>query len=176
MKLIAHKYSGRKDIIKKTLDGGWSLDYNYVKETNLMNPIISISVSDDMAFSFFDYNYVVLNPNSAYKDFGSRERYYYVDPTQTVSVSKGLWHVGLILDDLMTYQSEILADTANIERSSSSYNLYLNDTFYNAYAYPRIGCKEFPSGFENNYSYLLTVCNTLDVITPQKIKKVLEVV
>ena len=74
----------------------------------------------------------------------------------------------LRLDVLSSYQDEILASRANVARSASNYNLYLNDDFYNALAYPRIGCKEFAFGFSSSYTYLLNVCNTLGTIEAKK--------
>ena len=60
-------------------------------------------------------------------------------------------------------KNDILDSTAIIERSSSAYNMYLRDDLYSAYGYPLIGCKEFPSGFENNYTYILNICNNAEI-------------
>ena len=81
--------------------------------------------------------------------------------TDIKSIAKGVFLVYTKLDVLMTYKTEILNSKADIERSSSNYNLYLNDDFYQAYSYPRIGCMEFPNGFSDSYSYILNVCNTI---------------
>ena len=126
-----------------------------------MNPSIRYTVNDDKDFTFIKWNYIILNYGSTSKDWGTRERRYFVDVNKVQNIAKGVWIIPLNLDVLSTYASEILESTANIERSSSDYNLYLNDTFYNAFAYPRIGNKVFPQGFSDTYTYLLTVCNTL---------------
>lgn len=161
MECYALNYKGNKKTIKKDLSQHDTLNYNYVNSTDLQSPVIRITYSDELDLQMLKYNYIVLNPSSAVKDFGKRKRCYFVDMSRTRNVAKGIWEVGLTLDVLTTYQSEILSSTANIERSASNYNLYLNDNFYNAFAYPRIGCRIFPSGFSDEYNYLLTVCNTL---------------
>lgn len=138
-----------------------TLDYEYVQDTSLENPQLYITYADSLDFSFFKYNYLILNPSSALSDFGNRRRCYFVDTEKTYSVSKGSWVVQCNLDALETYKKEILASVANVARSSKEYNLYLNDTFYSAFAYPRIGCKEFPNGFSDTYEFQLNVCNTL---------------
>lgn len=161
----ALNYKGNKKTIKKDLSVHDNPSYNYVNSTDLQNPIIRLSYSDDLNLQMFKYNYIVLNPDSTDKDFGKRKRCYFVDMSRTRNIAKGIWEVGLTLDVLTTYQDEILDSVANVAKSSSNYNLYLNDNFYSAYAYPRVGNIEFPNGFENDYRYLLTVCNTLNLET-----------
>ena len=43
---------------------------------------------------------------------------------------------------------------------TDTYNMYLQDNMYSAYGYPLIGCKEFPHGFDNQLTYLMTT-NTM---------------
>lgn len=161
MQARAYQYQGKQKQIKKNLGSSDIINIVYETGTSAINPSIRYTVSDDNEFKFFKWNYIVLNYGSTTEDWGNRERFYFVDVENVENIAKGVWIVPLKLDVLMTYSKEILASSANIERSSSNYNLYLNDNFYNAFAYPRIGCKIFPSGFSKNYNYLLTVCNTL---------------
>ena len=161
MQARAYQYQGRQKQIKKNLGSSDIINIVYVSGTSAMKPSIRYTVSDDNEFEFFKWNYIVLNYGSTAGDWGNRERYYFVDVENVENIAKGVWIVPLKLDVLTTYSKEILESSANIERSSSNYNLYLNDNFYNAFAYPRIGCKIFPSGFSDNYNYLLSVCNTL---------------
>ena len=163
MQARVYQYKGKQKQIKKNLGSGETINIIYTEGTTLLNPSLRYTVNDDTDFTFLKWNYVVLNFGSTKTDWGNRERYYFVDTGNVKNIAKGVWIVPLKLDVLSTYSKEILASTANIERSSSNYNLYLNDTFYNAFAYPRVGCKIFPSGFSDNYNYLLTVCNTLNL-------------
>ena len=92
---------------------------------------------------------------------GNTDYPYFIDLNNVINIGKGVFNVPMTLDLLEFYKSEILDSTAIIERSASAYNMYLRDNLYNAYGYPLIGCKEFPSGFSNNYIYLLNVCNSI---------------
>ena len=161
MQARVYQYQGKQKQIKKKLGSSETIDVIYTEGTTLLNPTLRYSVSDDTNFTFFKWNYVLLNYGSTETDWGNRERRYFVDTENVKNIAKGVWIIPLKLDVLSTYSKEILNSTANIERSSSNYNLYLNDTFYNAFAYPRIGCKTFPQGFSDSYNFLLTVCNTL---------------
>lgn len=161
MKLLAYNYKGNNKVCGKNLTSPTELDYNYIIGSDLKNPTIRISYNDNSTYSFFKYNYIILNPSSSDTDFGNRKRCYFVDVDNIVAVGKTLWDVPLRLDVLETYKKEILSTTTDVERSSDTYNLYLNDTFYSAYAYPRQGCLMFPWGFSDDYTYLLQVCNTL---------------
>ena len=80
-----------------------------------------------------------------------------------VNIGKGVFNVPMTLDLLEFYKSKILDSKAIIERSASSYNMYLRDDMYMAYGYPLVGCKVFPNGFNDSYNYLLNVCNSLGV-------------
>lgn len=161
MQARAYQYQERRNQIKKNLGSSDIINIIYESGTSAMNPTLRYTVSDDNDFAFFRWNYIVLNYGSTAGDWGNRERYYFVDTENVKNIAKGVWIVPLKLDVLTTYSDEILKSTANIERSASNYNLYLSDNFYNAYAYPRVGCKIFPGGFSDEYNYLLTVCNTL---------------
>ena len=161
MQAHAYNYQGKVNKINKDLGSYNIINIDYIAGTSALRPTLRYTVSDSAEFAFFKWNYIILNWGSTSKDWGNRERRYFVEAAQVRNVAKGVWEVPLRLDSLSTFAKEILNSTANVERSASNYNLYLNDNFYNAYAYPRIGCKIFPSGFNDNYNYLLTVCNTL---------------
>lgn len=155
----ALNYTGHKNTIKKDLSVHDNPSYNYVNSTDLQNPLIRLSYSDDLDLQLFKYNYIVLNPDSSEKDFGKRKRCYFVDMSRTRNIAKGIWEVGLTLDVLTTYQDEILDSTANILRNSEEYDMYIKDNCYQSLAYPRVGTIKFGSGFADDYTYLLTVAN-----------------
>ena len=153
----AYKYNGRYKTIKKDLKNGVLYNFEYENNTDIKNPVIRITKSDELPLDFFWKENIIELPGTANK----RKLLYFVDYKNSRNIAKGIWLLSLKLDALTSYQDEILASKANVARSSSSYNLYLNDDFYNALAYPRIGCKEFPFGFSDTYTYLVNVCNTL---------------
>ncbi len=159
MDILFYRYDGIQNKVNKRLGESVTLQGNFDITSEVMNPIIRISRADDAEFSFVKYNYLCINSGSSATDFGNRPRYYFI--TDIKSIAKGVFLVYTKLDVLMTYKIEILNSKADIERSSSNYNLYLNDDFYQAYSYPRIGCMEFPNGFSDSYSYILNVCNTI---------------
>lgn len=156
-----YRYAGRRNVINKTLGNYEVVDYNYIVNTDALRPTIRISHSDNSEFKIPGYNYAILYPEGTGTSWAERPRYYFIDCESVRSTAKGVFEMDLILDSLETYKNEILNSQANVSRSSSNYNLYLNDNFYNAYAYPRQGCLMFPWGFSESYTYLLQVCNTL---------------
>lgn len=159
MDILFYRYDGIQNKVNKRLGESVTLQGNIDISSEVMNPIIRISRADDAEFSFVKYNYLCINSGSSATDFGNRPRYYFI--TDIKAIAKGIFLVYTKLDVLMTYKNEILNSKADIERSSSNYNLYLNDDFYQAYSYPRVGCLEFPNGFSDTYSYILNVCNTI---------------
>lgn len=159
MDILFYRYDGIQNKVNKRLGESVTLQGNIDISSEVMNPIIRISRADEAEFTFVKYNYLCINSGSSATDFGNRPRYYFI--TDIKSIAEGVFLVYTKLDVLMTYKAEILNSKADIERSSSNYNLYLNDDFYQAYAYPRIGCMEFPNGFSDSYSYILNVCNTI---------------
>ena len=160
----AYKYAGHNNTIKKNLTEGSLYSFEYEINTSINNPTIRITRPENQTLGFFwDENIIVIEEAN-----GKRKLTYFVEYADSRNAAKGIWLLKLRLDVLTSYQTEILASRANVARSASSYNLYLNDDFYNALAYPRIGCKEFSFGFSETYSYLLNVCNTLSTIEAKK--------
>lgn len=155
----ALNYKGKRNVIKKNLAIHDNIQYNYINSTDLKNPVIRVTYSDELNLQLFKYNYIVLNPDSESLGFGKRKRCYFVDMGRTRNIAKGIWEVGLTLDELTTYQAEILDSTANILRNSEEYDMYIKDNCYQSLAYPRVGTIKFGAGFANDYTYLLTVAN-----------------
>lgn len=81
-------------------------------------------------------------------------RYYYI--TNIESEKTNLWRLHLHVDPLNTYASQILANPAVIARSTDTFNLYLEDSRYKAYADPIVVTRVFPSGF-NTFQYVLAM-------------------
>ena len=154
MEVVFYNYAGANNVINKDLGSGTTINCNMQVATDQLQPHVRVTFSDSDAFNAFAYNYCIVT-------LGTKAYPYFIDVNSIKNIGKGIWDVPMTLDLLELYKTDILDSTAIIERSSSTYNMYLRDNLYNAYGYPLIGCKEFPNGFSNNYIYLLNVCNSI---------------
>ena len=152
MNVNFYNYTGANNVINKSLGTPTSLECNMQVATEQLQPHVRVSFADSDNFEAFDYNYCIVT-------LDSKEYPYFIDVNNAKNIGKGVWDVPMQLDLLELYKTNILASTAIIERSSSNFNMYLQDTMYLATGYPLTGCIEFPQGFNNNYSYILNVCN-----------------
>lgn len=112
-----------------------------VEGTSIVNPDILV---ESETLPAGNYAYI--------SAFGGR--YYHV--TNIESEKTNLWRLHLHVDPLKTYASQILANQAVIARSSDTFNLYLEDSRYKAYADPIVVTRVFPSGF-NTFQYVLAI-------------------
>lgn len=156
MNVTFYNYTGANNVINKTLGTGTTIDCNMQVATEQLMPHVRVTFNDSITFDAFTYNYCIVT-------LGSKSYPYFIDVNSIKNIGKGVWDVPMQLDLLELYKSDILASTAIIERSSTTYNMYLRDDLYSAYGYPLLGCKEFPNGFSNNYYYLLNVCNGYNI-------------
>lgn len=154
MQVTFYNYTGANNVINKTLGAGPTIDCNMQVATDQLMPHVRVTFNDTNTFDAFTYNYCTVT-------LGTKVYPYFIDVNNIKNIGKGIWDVPMTLDLLELYKTDILDSTAIIERSSSTYNMYLRDNLYNAYGYPLMGCKEFPNGFSNNYIYLLNVCNSI---------------
>ena len=154
MNVNFYKYAGANNVINKNLGEPTLINCNMEVATTQINPTVRVTFEDNAAPSSLDYNYCIVT-------LGDVNYPYFIDLNNVVNIGKGVFNVPMTLDLLEFYKSRILDSTAIIERSATTYNMYLQDNMYNAYGYPILGCKVFPSGFSDNYTYLLNVCNTI---------------
>lgn len=154
MNVSFYNYTGANNVINKTLGTGTTIDCNMQVATDQLQPHVRVTFNDSDTFNAFTYNYCIVT-------LSTMSYPYFIVVNAIKNIGKGIWDVPMQLDLLELYKSDILNSTAIIDRSSSNFNMYLRDDIYQAFGYPIIGCKEFPSGFDNNYTYLLNVFNTL---------------
>ena len=152
MNVNFYNYTGANNVINKSLGTPTTLDCNMQVATEQLNPHIRVTFPISNAPESLTYNYCTLT-------LGGKEYPYFIDTNNVINIGRGVFDVPMQLDLLELYKFEILNSTTIIERSSSSYNMYLRDDLYSAYGYPLIGCKVFPNGFSDTYKYLLNVCN-----------------
>lgn len=156
MNVNFYKYTGANNVINKNLGEPTLIECNMEVATTQINPVVRVTFTDESAPTTLDYNYCIVT-------LGSTNYPYFIDLNNVVNIGKGVFNVPMTLDLLEFYNTKILDSTAIIERSSSAYNMYLRDDLYSAYGYPLIGCMEFPNGFTDNYTYILNVCNSIEM-------------
>ena len=156
MNVNFYNYVGGNNVINKNLVEPTLIECNMQVATDQLRPVVRVTFDDNALHETFTYNYCTIN-------LGGVTYPYFIDINNIQNIGKGVWLVPMSLDLLELYKQDILASTAIIERSSSAYNMYLRDGLYSAYGYPLIGCKEFPNGFSNEYTYLLNVCNSIEM-------------
>ena len=156
MNVSFYNYTGANNVINKTLGAPTDIQCNMQVATDQLQPIVRVTFDDNVSHESFTYNYCTIV-------LGGVTYPYFIDVNNIQNIGKGVWLVPMSLDLLELYKHDILDSTAIIERSSSAYNMYLRDDLYSAYGYPLIGCKEFPNGFSNDYTYLLNVCNSIEM-------------
>lgn len=153
MEVSFYNYTGANNVINKALGTATVIQCNMQVATDQLQPVVRVSF-DNVSHETFTYNYCTIVLDGVTYP-------YFIDVNNIQNIGKGVWLVPMSLDLLELYKDDILESTSIIERSSSAYNMYLRDDLYSAYGYPLLGCKEFPSGFENTYNYILNVCNSL---------------
>lgn len=111
-------------------------------DCELLNPVIRIERSGV--------------PNYNYAHIPEFSRYYFVDPPK--AVHNNIWELKMHVDVLYTYRGGILIAPCIVAKSSSHYNLYLNDPNYKSYSNPQIFSERFPSGFNvENAHFVMTI-------------------
>lgn len=151
MTITFYNTTGADNVINKSLNDGVTYNCNLNIDTTQINSTARVDLDPSTAPDSISYNYAVITLDSG------MSYYYFVDSDNIRQQGKGLFLIPLRLDVLMQYKDSILNSAAIIERSSSSYNMYLQDNMYKSYQYPRIGCRVFPRGFNSTYNYLLAV-------------------
>lgn len=119
------------------------LDGTIKKPTSTTNLVIEISKSEIIPHK---YNYMYI------EKFG---RYYYID--DIVSVANNRWEIHASVDVLFSFMSDIYNMTAIVDKSENGNisNLYLDDGSYVMDTRKYNKTVEFPSGFNDNGSYIL---------------------
>lgn len=96
-----------------------------------------------------------INANYAY--IAEFNRYYYIRNIE--SVRTGLWRITMHTDVLKTFSEGILNSPCIVAKSSSKFNLYLNDADYKCQQNDIVMTKVFPNGFTpGNAGSRFSVC------------------
>lgn len=132
-----------REKIGKTLSGEKSFDCLLKEDTSILDPVLILESTDNL--SGFNYMYC--------ETFG---RYYFINNIE--SVGNNLWRITAHVDVLETYKTQILANTAILDRQTNFFNTYLNDDEWPVYSYDEVITFKFSdSAFIKEPNYILTV-------------------
>ena len=117
--------------INKTPTEIFTLSGTLKDESSVVDPVIIIERDDPL-----DANYAYIE---------AFNRYYYIK--DITSVRNGVWRITMHTDVLKTFAEGILNSPCIVAKSSSRFNLYLNDADYKCLQCDIVMSKMFPSGF-----------------------------
>ena len=117
--------------ISKTPVEKFTLTGELRDESSIIDPVILIEKDNP------------IEANYAY--IAAFNRYYYIK--DITAVRTGLWRISMHTDVLKTFSEGILNSPCIVAKSSSKYNMYLNDSDYKCLQDDIVMTKTFPSGF-----------------------------
>lgn len=117
--------------IGKTPEAKFSLTGTLRDESSIVDPVILVEKDSPLGAN---YAYI--------EEF---RRYYYIK--DITAVRTGLWRVTMHTDVLKTFSEGILNSPCIVAKSSSRYNMYLNDSDYKCLQDDIVMTKAFPTGF-----------------------------
>lgn len=119
----------------------------HVKEDcSIQDPVIVLDCNDSRAIKS---NYIYIP---------AFQRYYYVQNIR--ALTGNLWEFTLHVDVLMSFKNQIIDHTAVFSRSTSAWNLYLNDGSIQIDSRVRVKQKKFPNSLTNNGTYVLLMAGS----------------
>lgn len=112
--------------------------------TSITNPTVIIeSELSEQFISQINYMYIE-----------TFNRYYYVN--EIISMGTQLWRVAAHIDVLMSFKTQILANSGIISKQYEKWNLYIDDGTFRSEQDCLTQVKTFPSGFDT-YEWVLAV-------------------
>ena len=117
--------------ISKSPETKFTLTGTLRDESSIVDPVILVEKDDPI-----DANYAYIE---------QFRRYYYIK--DITAVRTGLWRITMHTDVLKTFSEGILNSPCIVAKSSSRFNLYLNDSDYKCEQCDLVFTKVFPSGF-----------------------------
>ena len=128
--------------ISKTPQSVFQLTGTLRDESSVVDPIIMVEHSNPITAN---YAYI--------QEFS---RYYYIKDIEAVRT--GIWRITMHTDVLKTFSQGILNSPCIVAKSSSKFNLYLNDPDYKCQQNDVVMTQDFPTGFnlaESTYCALM---------------------
>ena len=128
--------------ISKTPTTLFSLTGNLKEESSIVDPVILVEKDTPISAN---YAYI-----SAFN------RYYYIKDIECVRAN--IWRISMHTDVLKTFSQGILNSPCIVAKSSSNFNLYLNDSDYKCQQNDIVMSQVFPDGFNVAGSYYVLTC------------------
>ena len=128
--------------ISKTPTSLFTLTGDLKEESSIVDPVIIIESESP------------ISANYAY--IAEFNRYYYIRNIE--NVASKLWRITMHTDVLKTFSEGILNSPCIVAKSSSKFNLYLNDADYKCQQNDIVMSQVFPSGFNIAGSYYVITC------------------
>ncbi len=149
MNVTLYKNTSERERVVKNLTSPVIMSGTLRGECSVLEPEILVDKSQNLAL----YNYMYI------PDFG---RYYYC---KIESVNNRMWRVIGKVDVLMSYASQIKAQTAIVERQENNWDLYLPDEAFRTSQKEQVQTKNFPNKFDNNPHYVLVIAGKPKEVT-----------
>lgn len=92
---------------------------------------------------------------SNYCYIGDTGKYYYINPDYKIENQSVI--IALKEDVLMSFKTQLLAQTVTVSRNENLSNAYLYDNGYQLLAYKNIVTKTFPVGIDTDTIILMTI-------------------
>lgn len=92
---------------------------------------------------------------SNYCYIGDTGKYYYINPDYKIENQSVI--IALKEDVLMSFKTQLLAQTCTVSRNENLSNAYLYDNGYQLLAYKNIVTKQFPVGIDTDTIILMTI-------------------
>lgn len=143
MKAYLYVTNSEKEEINKVLNSKTEIDIALKRDTTIIDPTLILSGTLD---NISGYNYFYI------PEF---KRYYFL--TDLKVVRNQLYELKGHVDVLMSFKTQILNNPAIIERSTSTYDLYLQDSEFNIESYRQIQTKKFNFEFKPETNLILSV-------------------
>lgn len=128
--------------INKTPVEKFTLTGELREESSVVDPVILIEKDNPI-----EANYAYIEQFN---------RYYYIK--DITAVRNNLWRITMHTDVLKTFSEGILNSPCIVAKSSSRFNLYLNDSDYKCLQDDIIMTQSFPQGFNIAGSYYVITC------------------
>lgn len=135
------KVSDPNNKLTKTATGGQVFSVNLKDETSVIDPVLIVNTSTNIS----GYNYLYIAEFS---------RYYFVKNIK--SIRNNLWEIEAHVDVLMSHQTQIKTISGIVERSTTLYNTYMNDSIP-LKARPLVTTRAFPTSFRKNDASIVLI-------------------
>ena len=118
MQITFYSTDDGENVINKTLSQGVTIPIHLKRETDILNPVLTLTNKTGINYSQFNYCYIDV-----------LKRFYFIKTVR--QLNNALFHVELSCDVLETYKDKILASKARFKRKVKTgdyYNASIDDS------------------------------------------------